>query len=818
MTLGEALEANLGEKPTKTELAAVARQWAKKKSRGVNPAQEAELLPVPEPLVVPAMAPKWSAETIKNFLGQFTGHGVVPLQSFQRDPQDPHFKKSLGLQNLMTHHQTYTTVSKDVEMFVALAQLPHTKFEAGAINRVRSALQEANKVIMTNGPSSGLYERMKAGLTRPKPAFRFRDYIPYVLKHFPIDKSKLPKLAGLGARDLTFVRMDLKTGYGSPFMRPKVSPEGNYLAPMVTMAGKILECIASGTIDQWTNQNPALCVALLKNKLDKYQLDEVATKIRPYYTYPAHWNLLFSALWQGISGSAASFLEDPTSINAHGFSWARGGANKLIAWIEGCKTPGVYVAAYSDDQLWVIVTADGKKYIVLPDYKMMDMSLGTGFGQLAHAWLIQVYGDYLDNTWAAVARMNCRMAFEKFVLVSHALTYLIKGGLGSGVPGTAEFDQIASCAAMRFIEPALRGLKSGEEIPGALGELAKSLKAHLGLEIKPETMAVHEFESGGDYPWLVFLGHAVRKHVVGGETHYVPVRPFDKIVLSYVQPAGTYGKDSRARIRGLMERLIGVTASGGWFHPELYYAAKWRYEAYLKDGYFPAPENDMAYADYERRPATIETPPWAGTEFPPVEWFQSIVLGWQVVAQATETARQVPLSSVWEVSKDWADDEGDHTPYDMDKGGSVGVPQTLPTSVAKQGLTPPLTQAQKDAYHKYLRVLRAQIRASYQRGALVFAPKGKRATGTKMAAWMEEVAPEWEREAQDSLGDDVAEEEYDAESIPDEVLDEMHERRFDAEDVQDAYLASTRARAAQRGREVDDLPPWAFAYEEGRDQ
>nr|UHS71794.1 MAG: RNA-dependent RNA polymerase [Permutotetraviridae sp.] len=820
LTLGDLLEADLGENPSKMDLVALVRAANKKTQSAKKQAREAalgELVPIPEPLVVPPMAKKWSAEHVREFMQKLSVYGVTPLQAILRDKRDPHFKKEGGLTNLMTHHHNYNTVSKDGDMYMCLAQLPLDKFKPEVINQVRAELAAANEWVMTNGPSAGLFKRLEAGLKRPKPAFRSAEYVEYVLKHFPIRKPLLKELAGMGARDLKWVRIDLTTSYGAPFMKPKVSPEANLLPQMMEIAGEIMAAIAEGKIAEWISAHPALCTALLKNKLDKYLLKETPEKIRPYYTYPAHWNVLFSALWQSVSDAAVSFLDDPSSINAHGFSWARGGAQKLYEWIVSHKEPGVYVAAYSDDQLWHVVTKDGKQYLLFPDYKMMDMSLGVPFAQLSFKWLSAIYEGKWDKTWQTVAELNCRMAFEKVTLVCFALAYLMRGGLGSGVPGTAEFDQIASCAAMKWIVPALSGLDDRAALDAALASLADTLKKKLGLEIKPETMAVHEFRPNEDYPWFSFLGHCIKRASLNGVNVYVPVRPRDKLVLSYVQPKGSYSGEGLARIRALQSRLIGITASGGWYYDEYYYSAKRLYEYYAKEYQVtPAAENDMTYAEYLTRPLSVPVKPWSAKEFPPRAWFQSLVAPFDVqevaAPQGKAGAPLVDIGSVYTPGSSWADDVKDHDAFDQDIGGAPPTAPKASTDLAKQGQVEPLTKAQKDVYNAKVAGLRNMIRASYVTGQVY--KQGKRARGTKVQAWLAHEADKFEAEAERASEVD----DYDAlaqqwELPPDDVLDEIHAERLDSEDLYQTYGAALHSR---KSKEPDfELPPWLEGTGEG---
>lgn len=776
------------------------RDLERKRKQSKKLAVEGELIPIPgaePPPSLKAIGSKLSEIDLKATLVKMASFGVRPMASVQRDRRDPHFKKGAGLSNLFSYAPTFTTIGKDADMFMSLAQLPLDKFDAEHINRVRHSLLESNKWTITNAPQRGLITRVCEGLARPKPPFKPADYLDYVKEMFPVEKSKLRDLRGQGISDLTWLKLDPKSGSGVPFMRPKTGAGYNDIPGILEISAEILKAISEGTIAQWAEANPSLQVVLLRNKLDKYLVDELSKKIRPYYTYPAHWNVLFMAIWQPIAEAAVMWLDDPQgkSINAHGFSWSRGGAQRLYDWIR-TRPPGFHAVAYSDDMIWVFVTKDGKIFVSTPDFKMMDMSLGNRFGELTNMWLKGVMENLWDKTWSGVGELNCRQAFRKLVCVSYALMYLIENGLGSGIAGTPEFDQVASCAFIgRLKKKFFSDVPLDEaDIRGRLEKGVEEGRKYLGLEIKKETLTLHEFKPDEDYEWLVFLGHALRKYQANGETFYVPVRPYDKIVLSLVSPKGSYSQSGVARTKAMMMRAVGIMASGGWFYPELYFAAARIYNVYAVRGLTPAPENDMMHAEFMTQDSSIPIKPFKQSEFPSREWFASLVCPHDIVveaidraAPAVDTRPQTTVADLFNLGGEW---EGgawaDAVEAPMDKvtradrlGKDVGATNLAapkPSDQAHLGRVQPLTEEQKRAYNDAIKAARLARRAMYVQGTSMVHDIDR---GGKLAKFMsvydEKIVNEYEEAGLENLDD--YEETHNA-HLTDAELDELHAARI----------------------------------------
>ena len=778
---------------------AIEKKRAKAKAGGKTSADDCIPMPSYEPPPnLKVLGSKMEEVDIIMTLKKMQPYGVTPLQSVQRHTSDPHYKKGGGASNLFTYAPTYTNFGKDLDMFSSIGQLPIHLFDSETINRAREALKQTNKWIMTNAPQRGLMNRVVEGLSRPKPPFKPDDYLAYVLEMFPLNPALLRDLRGKGITDMKWLRIDQKSGSGVPMCRAKVGATYNDMPGIMERSAAILSAIADGTIAKWAAENEALNVVLLRNKMDKYLLDEVQKKIRPYYSFPAHWNILFQVIWQPIAEASIMWLDDPSgkSINAHGFSWNRGGADRIIDWIK-TRPPGFHAAAYSDDMIWVIVTNDGKRYVLLPDFKMMDMSLGGAFGRLTYMWLELVMAAFWDKTWKAVGELGCRRAFEAVIAIAMALLYLIRGGLKSGIAGTPEFDQVASCAYIgRLKAKYFSTIPSDKaDVEARLAKGVEEGRKFLGLEIKAETLTMHEFVEGEDYPWLIFLGHGIRKFEANGATYYVPVRPYDKIVLSLVSPKGTYTKDGIARVRALMQRSVGIMVGGGWFYPELYFAAARLYNVWAAKGVTPASENDMTYAEFCTKPeTTIELRKFDVRKFPTVEWFASHVTRHDIVLEATDKSKvdaerpAVDLKSLYEVGGDWKTENwSDASPAPMDAAilsdrdarkdvGATNIPGMVPAADKHIGRVAPLSAEQKRLYNDAIKAAKMARRAMYMKGTTVNhnIERGGR-LAKFMAVYDEELVQYYDEQGLESLEEDTTDAYC---PLTDAQLDQLHADRI----------------------------------------
>ena len=445
--------------------------------------------------------------------------------------------------------------------------------------------------------------------------------------------------------------------------------------------------------------------------------------------------------------------------------------------------------------IWVVVTKDGKRYVILPDFKMMDMSLGARYGELTFRWLCHIMVNHWDNTWKAIGELGCRQAFNRLVCVCYALLYFFQNGLGSGIAGTPEYDQVATCAYIGRLEK-----KFFSDTPADLSDLKQRLEQgvaegqkYLGLEIKKETLTIHEFLPEEDYPWLIFLGHALRKYVANGRTMYVPVRPYEKIVVSLVSPKGSYGSSGVARIRGMMSRLVGITASGGWFYPELWFAARRIYEVYAVRGTYPADENDMTYSEFCNRDTAIPLRHFNKEQFPTREWFVSLVCPVDIVVEAFDEKSadrpKVEISELFKLggewgTESWADAQG--APMDSvvlkdrrerDDVGATNMARPVLTDNEHLGRVFPLSEEQKRAYRDAARAAMMSRRAMYVHGTAAVHDTER---GGKLAKVMKNLDEEFTR-----LMDETGLEEMESneawasgfEYLSDDALDELHRER-----------------------------------------
>nr|UHS71736.1 MAG: RNA-dependent RNA polymerase [Permutotetraviridae sp.] len=753
-----------------------------------------ETIPIPRCRNPPEMAPMWPEKKVQTFFLALKNSGVTGVLSVPRHPLDPRYKKEKGGNTgFACVNQFFSSIGKDKDMFSAIATV-NSKFGVGVVNLYRTILEETNNWVTTNGPFDGLAHRLALGLQRPKPRFDPARYLPFVLAAMPMDKKKIRDLRGLGAKEIsTWVKSKANTSYGFPFCEKKVTSQGiSHMDQMRELGGVLLHHIAEGTIEKYARENLELFLVALRNKMESYELSKLHQKIRPIYVFPAHLQFLWSAIWQNLADSAIRFDQDPTSSNAHGFSWANGGGQRLYDWIlwASKQPPGLYCIAYSDDNLWVVVCCDGTVYRIDLDAAMLDMSLSRRFGTLARlAQDIWMEGK-LDKTWTGVATLNAKQAFVTTVVVSNALTFVFADGLRSGVSGTAEFDQIASSAAIGLAKTIVVSPRDLAHATELVSEAVKATKAQLGIEFKEDTIKFDQFRPDEDeYPGL-FLG----MKLVKSDGYYVPVRPLEKVIRSLVSPKAAYGQGNQvARVRALMERARGIMVSGGWYYEPLYDAVRVWYTAALMNGYEPAPESDDTFEEniltWEAACMKIKFP---SVEFQEREWFRNLYAppGMARPMGAVEVGKERgpdPLAGMYSAEMDPS--ALDHGPGDPDKG-AVNIADPHPTTAEKMGRLQPMTKAQRANY----RELKTRAFRSAQAGG-----RGKSKGVVEKAAYFR---LDW------ADMDDFAEDQGDDRELTDETLvQDMRAMKWTDQEIEDWF-------EGVYAREMDHEPLTDYTREE----
>jgi hypothetical protein len=777
-----------------------------------------------EPLVVPWVPPPFppmpDAAAVAAFMNG--AKTMTPLQAVPRSPKDPHFKKEGGLKNLATVAQPPQYVGQDAEWIAILQQIPARW--ASEKEYVTKVLQDAvSNYCVTSGPLEGWLLRIKAGDERPHPNFALTDAEKRaIFTVLPWDNSRTPTLKD---RDLLEILKSVVTNPAASSGMPRNGKKGVVIAKMFEDAAQYYELLTKKALPAYQRQFPGEFLTLAKAKLDRYEIAEWGKKIRPYYCVNGGLGLLYSCVVQAYSKSLLGFWEDDRSCNAHGFAWNSGGGNRLYSWVNtrASKGPGLYAIGYSDDGLWVIVTEDGVTLVSDKDIAQCDASSGNAHLPQYREHLLTVLRASLNAAWEMIALAAVAAVFKQLVLLYKSLVYASDNKIHSGVPGTAEADQIVFATFYTLIRAVYGSLPKDMPPQDRFAEAEKVVTARIGLTFKPSTWTV--FQPGQDsYPWT-FLGKKLHRY----RDQYVPVVPFEKAVVQLVTPKRNLG--GLAGQRAWMERARGLAVTSLYWHPVLFAMAESAYKRKADLGVQPAPtlegEEETDIAQIAGTGVLLKFP---DDSFPKWDWIMQLYTGLVVPGRRAEEVVVVqPVKTAADYFEEFfpaAPEDAPGTPWaetGADPEARVRASLVLPEAAA-QRLPPlvlpmaktaaeqyqlaPLPQAVKDeynanrvAYYRRLSAATDRRHKGYVRGGAVERLEHGEATvvftanGIKLA-W--ETA--WEEDFGEDDPDAVPEEDW-VEPIQEETDDQWGARleRESEQQVEALWEKNERRRAEARG-------------------
>lgn len=269
-------------------------------------------------------------------------------------------------------------------------------------------------------------------------------------KLLPVDEDKLPNWMGGDGDLLTLLQDVVVTGRasaGAPYWRKKT----DCLEQVFYIVELIATHIKDGTLDKLLKEQPELFVIECKNKTDRYEFGKLKEKTRPYFNPPAHWSLLASYLFQGLSKALYRVGGSKETSNAYGWSAANGGIDKLVADVKRRYEAGErgWCYAYGDDgDLYFVV--GGKLYRVSPDVKQMDSCVDFDTILVTYEYMKHVYSRKHGESrmWNMV--MDALIALQRHprIMVSGTQLYTKEAdGLLSGIVGTTVFDTVKAAVS-----------------------------------------------------------------------------------------------------------------------------------------------------------------------------------------------------------------------------------------------------------------------------------------------------------------------------------------------------------------------------------
>ncbi|APG76936.1 RdRp [Hubei permutotetra-like virus 7] len=373
------------------------------------------------------------------------------------------------------------------------------------------------------------------------------------------------------------IKINFKSSAGAPYHRPL-----HLCADMVLSTGlpAAIEIIKnSKPIHDAMEDDVEFFISELKNKTDRYDVNELMDKTRPYCCLPAHWRLLFSLVSQGFSATHPTF-DEIKSANAYGHSNAHGGMRRRYDWAMTANTRG-QVIAYGDDAL-ISIKRGSDIFLVAPDFRQMDGSIHREDIKYIFRWilshLIRDAPGADVNFWGPLFSLWEFFAIDPILMCEGSKAYTKKNpdaGMLSGVPGTTLINTVKCATAWDLYLEHCANTGSDALDP----DMARRFMAKHGLELKPGTFSPQrlptpdEFQHGLLLTTTKFLGlQTIVFERNEGEFILCPHLPRDECVSQLMTPRedATGPRPSlTASNRTLYDRARGLMVTHCFTQPDV---------------------------------------------------------------------------------------------------------------------------------------------------------------------------------------------------------------------------------------------------------
>nr|4XHA_A Chain A, RNA-dependent RNA polymerase [Thosea asigna virus]4XHA_B Chain B, RNA-dependent RNA polymerase [Thosea asigna virus]4XHI_A Chain A, RNA-dependent RNA polymerase [Thosea asigna virus]4XHI_B Chain B, RNA-dependent RNA polymerase [Thosea asigna virus]5CX6_A Chain A, RNA-dependent RNA polymerase [Thosea asigna virus]5CX6_B Chain B, RNA-dependent RNA polymerase [Thosea asigna virus]5CYR_A Chain A, RNA-dependent RNA polymerase [Thosea asigna virus]5CYR_B Chain B, RNA-dependent RNA poly len=430
--------------------------------------------------------------------------------------------------------------------------------------------ETALKTTYTDGTWAGFVQRLKMQTTRK--CVQEKVSRKLLKQLFPYDPQKLVDVSGELSELVLGIKTNAIASAGPPYWRTKRDALPDMLDCVLPL---LYDHIVRKDLTTLRNKHPELFLAECKNKTDRYEVESLGEKTRPYFSHPFHLSALVSVLSQSFSGALKIMTEDSTSFNAYGFSWTNGGAEDLAIWARqageaGKKPPRI--ACYGDDTD-IYYRKDGKLYRICPDFKQMDGSVDATTIEAVVDYVVDAHVKQYPTArqfWEEVGKLWVEMATQSPFLIDGTKVYrkMQKDGLMTGVVGTTLFDTVKSALAYNdWADQLMFGSLNLLEEKYAI----EFFKNKHGLVIKEGTWkpALVNEDPGFGELWTEqkFLGLQLKVVRRENEKVYVPNLPFEDWLTMWVTPRSKYrSKETETmRERTLFDRARGLLVTGAVF-------------------------------------------------------------------------------------------------------------------------------------------------------------------------------------------------------------------------------------------------------------
>lgn len=445
-----------------------------------------------------------------------------------------------------------------------------------------------NRTVYTSGTRKGFSTRIeKQMLRKTRPSMQVLSSGKYVEAQvnraldllFAVDHDKLQDVFFSPLEDvMQGLKITPTSSAGFPYCR-------NNRDSMVDMFESVLPQFVEalkGTAEEfktYREKYPELFLVEIKNKVDRYKVEELLEKTRPYVCLPMHIKLLCSVLCQYFQLSFSTFDLSPKSSNAYGFSGAHGGLTRFYHWMLDTKRNKMKYTCYGDDTCIVYRDRDGVLWRIDPDFQQMDGSVDRQTILAVTTWIYRSFANKFGESvvWAKIASLWAEMSCAPRFIIEGQETYekpAGQGGMMSGTVGTTLFDTVkAMCVWEHVKEACIMKGRTPLEV-----EFVNKEVEELGMVIKPGTYVPSRVPEG-DLPAGTlltdhkFLGQRMQVQYLKDQLVVVPSLHFEEWLellltprsMPFIgrgeQPKPSYTEEARTRF----DQFRGYLVTGAVF-------------------------------------------------------------------------------------------------------------------------------------------------------------------------------------------------------------------------------------------------------------
>lgn len=453
---------------------------------------------------------------------------------------------------------------------------------------LETVVEQASAAIFTSGTSEGFENRL--GLLTSNKSKSIHHCHPSLKAYWKNPLVELDRLMPVGDvpnwndkmyDDLASCMKEVVTSSnasaGAPYWRSK----GDCMEDIFSVITDMSEALLAGPkeLKRFFEDDPELLVFECKNKEDRYDVDKLMTKTRPYFNTPSHISLPVSFIMQKFTKALHNIGTNKHTVCAYGFSMANGGGRAVFdRWNAVRKDGRTRFHVYGDD-VDIMAKIQGKVYRISPDIKQMDSCVDFDTIKLTLRWVASHFHRKggKNDFWESILAMYEKMLESPHIMIEGETVYTKSpDGLMSGVVGTTLIGCVkAAISYSRLVQ--FTDLVGREKLLDHKF-CSKWLLEWCGLVVKEGTWVPEEINFDldpilpGEAPRSLpssnkFLGVRYLPALGPNGVDWVPYLTDDEWVRLFVTPRDSVERSATALKRTHFERMRGYLITGAIFSP-----------------------------------------------------------------------------------------------------------------------------------------------------------------------------------------------------------------------------------------------------------